>query len=66
MQAAIVRIDDGVGEPGADRIAGLADALGQQPGRAQFTARFLVIGEVQFDGSGERRRRSLSANSAQV
>ena len=49
MQAAIVGVDHGVGEAGAEREVGFADALLDQPARADLAARLLVVGEVQLD-----------------
>ncbi len=49
MQAAVMRVDDGVGKPGADRQVRPRDALPQQPGRPDLAAHLLVIGQMQLD-----------------
>jgi len=49
MQASVVGGGDGVGEAGRDREIGRRDALGEQPRGTDFSARFLVVREMQLD-----------------
>ena len=46
-------VDHRVGEAGAQREIGLADALLDQPARPDLAADLLVIGEMQLDSAGE-------------
>ena len=49
VQAAVVGVDDRVGEAGADREIGPRQALLEDIARADLAARLLVVGDVQFD-----------------
>src|SRR6185295_20333464 len=51
MQAAVVRGDDGIGEPGRDRRIGPGQLLVEQPFRADDAADLLVVGEVELERS---------------
>jgi hypothetical protein len=51
LQAAVVRGDHLVAEAGRDQQVGLGQALLEQPARAEFAAKFFVVGEVQFDAA---------------
>ena len=55
MQAAVVGVDDRVGEARADREIRTREALLEEIARADLAARLLVIGDVQFDRAVERR-----------
>ena len=51
VQAAVVRGDDGIGEPGGDRGSGPGQLLVEQPFRADDAANLLVVGEVELERS---------------
>ena len=55
MQAAVMGVDDGVGEAGADREIGPRQPLLQKIAGTDLAARLLVIGDVQLDRAIERR-----------
>ena len=55
VQAAIVGGGDRVGEARTQRQVGVADALLEQPARADLAADLLVVGEVQLDRAAEPR-----------
>jgi hypothetical protein len=55
MKAAVMGVDDRVGEAGADRQVRMGEAILEQIARADLAARLLVIGDVQFDRAVERR-----------
>ena len=51
LQAAVVRSDDLVAETGGNHQVGSGQLVLQQPGRAHFAAKFLVIGEQQLNAA---------------
>ena len=55
VQAAVVRGRDAVAEARGNRVIRAADVLAQQPRRTDRAARFLVVREMQLDGTVERR-----------
>jgi hypothetical protein len=66
LQAAVVGGDHLVAEAGRDQQVGLGEALVQQPARTEFTAKLLVVGEVQLDTTLERRAQRLQRAHAKV
>ncbi len=64
MQATVVRRGDAVGEPRRKREIGPRQALLEDPGGTDGAAHFLVVGEMQLDGTRERRAGCLERESA--
>src|SRR5258708_22194635 len=54
VQATVERRSDRVRKACTESIVRPAEALGQQPARTDFSAYFLVVGEVQLDAAIER------------
>ena len=55
VKAAVMGVDDRIGEASADRQIRTREAVLEQIKRADLAARLLVIGDVQFDRAVERR-----------
>ena len=53
LQAAVVGGNHFVGKPRRNHQVGFRQAIFKQPARPQFTAKFLVVGEMQLDTSVE-------------
>ena len=59
LQAAVVGGDDLVAEACRDHQVGVDDLVLEQPGRAEFAAELLVVGEQQFHAAAGRLRHGL-------